>query len=94
MTEFSLAVGGRRTEDGGRRTEGGGRRRADDGERKAEGGHYLAPGGVQLNRKYVELLRGSALKGMLRFRAKGANDPVLILDGKKVVGVMMPMKKT
>ena len=66
----------------------------DELERKgAAGGHYLAPGGIQLNRKYVELLRGSGLKGTLRFRGKGPSDPVLILDGKKVVGVVMPMKK-
>jgi hypothetical protein len=57
------------------------------------GGHYLGPGGIQLSRKYVELLRGSALKATLRFRSKGLNDPVLILDGRTVVGVMMPMKK-
>ena len=55
-------------------------------------GHYLAPGPVQLNRKYIDLLRGSSLKATLRFGAKGPNDPVLILDGKKVVGVIMPMK--
>lgn len=63
-----------------------------DLEQKAGGGHYVAPGGMELNRKYVECLRGSTLKGTLRFRAKGANDPVLILDEKKVVGVMMPIK--
>jgi hypothetical protein len=60
--------------------------------RTAAGGHYLAPGPIQLNRKYIELLRGSPLKASLRFRAKGSNDPVLILDDQKVVGVMMPMR--
>jgi hypothetical protein len=60
--------------------------------RTAADGHYLAPGPIQLNRKYVELLRGSSLRATLRFRGKGANDPVLILDGEKVVGVVMPMK--
>jgi hypothetical protein len=63
-----------------------------DLDRKAAGGHYVAPRGIHLNRKYVDLLRGSPLKATVRFRAKGANDPVLILDGKDVVGVMMPMK--
>jgi hypothetical protein len=63
-----------------------------DLERKSAGGHYVAPGGIALNRKYVLCLRGSPLKATLRFRAKGPNDPVLILDGKKVVGVMMPIK--
>lgn len=58
-----------------------------------DGGHYLAPGPIQLNRKYIELLRSSPLKASLRFRAKGSNDPVLILDDQKVVGVVMPMKK-
>ena len=60
--------------------------------RTATGGHYVAPGSIQLNRKYIELLRGSPLKPTLRFGAAGQNDPVLIMDGKKVVGVMMPMK--
>jgi hypothetical protein len=60
--------------------------------RKAAGGHYIAPGSIQLNRKYIDYLRGSPLKATLRFRAKGADDPVLILDDQKVVGVMMPMK--
>jgi hypothetical protein len=63
-----------------------------DLEKKADGGHYVAPGGIQLNRKYIELLRSSPLKGTLRLRGKGRNDAVLILDGKTVVGVMMPMK--
>ena len=66
--------------------------RLADLDRKAADGHYLAPGGIQLNRKYIDFLRGSPLKGTLRFAAKGPNDPVLILDGQKVVGVMMPMK--
>jgi hypothetical protein len=60
---------------------------------RTDGGHYLAPGSIQLNRKYIDLLRASPLKGTLRFRAKGSNDPVLILDDQKVVGVMMPMKR-
>ena len=55
-------------------------------------GNYTTPRGMQLNRKYVELLRESSLKSTLRFRAKGANEPVLILDAEKIVGVMMPMK--
>ena len=59
---------------------------------RTESGHYAAPGDVHLNRKYVELLRGSRLKPTLRFRAKGPADPVLILDGETVVGVMMPVK--
>src|SRR4051812_14436298 len=63
-----------------------------DLERKAGGGNFVAPGGVELNRRYVECLRGSRLQETVRFRAKGANDPVLILDGTKVVGVMMPIK--
>jgi hypothetical protein len=62
-----------------------------DLQQKTAGGHYTGPG-VQLNRKYVELLRGSPLKETLRFRAKGANDPVLIVDGQTVVGVVMPIK--
>jgi hypothetical protein len=62
--------------------------------RKDADGHYIAPGSIQLNRKYIELLRGSPLKSSVRFAAKGPNDPVLILDGKKVVGVVMPMKST
>jgi hypothetical protein len=62
-----------------------------DLERKGDG-HYVAPGPVQLNRKYSDFLRRLSLKSSLRFGAKGPNDPVLILDGKKVVGVMMPMK--
>ena len=63
-----------------------------DLEKKAPDGHYLAAGSVQLNRKYIDLLRGSPLKATLRFRSKGLNDPVLILDGQKIVGVVMPMK--
>lgn len=63
-----------------------------DLEQKAGGGHFVAPGGMELNSKYIECLRGSSLKATLRFRAKGANDPVLILDGRKVVGVVMPIK--
>jgi hypothetical protein len=59
----------------------------------AEGGHYLAPGEIQLNRKYIELLRRTKQKDRIRLAAKGAEDPVLIKDGDKVVGVMMPMKK-
>jgi hypothetical protein len=64
-----------------------------DLDRNAPGGHYLAPGSIQLNRKYIEFLRGSPLKPSLRFRAKGQNQAVLILDDQKVVGVMMPMKQ-
>jgi hypothetical protein len=63
-----------------------------DLKRKSDGGHYVAPGDIVLGHKYVELLRGSGLKGRLRFRGKARNDPVLILDGKKVVGVVMPIK--
>jgi len=64
----------------------------DDLQKKSGDGHYVAPSGMQLNRKYINLLRESPVKATLQFRAKGANDPVLILDGQKVVGVMMPMK--
>ena len=59
---------------------------------KNAAGRYVAPGPIQLNQKYIDLLRASSLKATLRFRAKGANDPVLILDGQKVVGVVMPIK--
>ena len=61
--------------------------------RKGSDGHYTAPGSIgAASGKYIDLLRGSPLKATLRFAAKGPNDPVLILDDKKVVGVMMPMK--
>jgi hypothetical protein len=63
-----------------------------DLDRNEVNGHYMAPGPIQLNRKYIDYLRGSSLKASLRFMAKGPNDPVLILNGQKVVGVMMPMK--
>src|SRR4029453_16454055 len=62
----------------------------DDLHPKTAGGHYVAPGGMQLNRKYIDVLRGSPLKATLRFRARGPKDPVLIPDDQKVVGVMMP----
>jgi len=54
--------------------------------------HYLAPGPIQLNRIYVDYLRKTSLSGTLRFKAGGQYNPVLILDGDKVVGVVMPMK--
>ncbi len=65
---------------------------SSDLEQKGPDGHFVAPGPLQLNRKYIDLLRGTSLKSSLRFRAKGPLDPVLILDGQKVVGAMMPMK--
>jgi hypothetical protein len=64
----------------------------DDLSDNTKSGHYRG-GKVLLNRKYVELLRGSSLAKSARFRAKGPNDPVLILDGDKVVGVVMPVKQ-
>jgi hypothetical protein len=64
----------------------------DDLTQKAANGHYAAPSGIQLNRKYIKRLRESRMKGTVRFRGKGLNDPVLILDEQKVVGVMMPIK--
>jgi hypothetical protein len=64
---------------------------ADLNERPADG-HYLAPGGIQLNKKYINLLKESPLKPSFRFRAKGPLDPILILDGEKVVGVVRGMK--
>ena len=57
-----------------------------------KGGHYVIPGLVQINRKYVEALQSSPMKSALRFCAKGPNDPIVILDGQKAVGVVMPMK--
>src|SRR4051812_36347740 len=57
-----------------------------------KGRQYEAPGSIRLNHKYIDLLRESPVKANWRFRAKGPNDPVLIVDGDKVVGVMMPMK--
>src|SRR5690349_9034294 len=54
----------------------------NDLDQKSADGHYLAPGGIQLSRKYIECLRGSPLKPSLRFRAKGPNEPVLILDAQ------------
>jgi hypothetical protein len=56
------------------------------------GEHYLAPGPIQLNRKYVDILRASPKSGSLSFRSKGSTDPVLIMDGNEAVGVVMPMK--
>jgi hypothetical protein len=64
----------------------------NDLKQKTGGGPYVSPRGVQLNRKYIKCLRESALNATLRFRAKGANDPVLLLDREKVVGVVMPIK--
>jgi hypothetical protein len=64
-----------------------------DLQKKTADGHYLAPGEIQLNGKYVELLKRSKRKDTVRFAAKGPDDPVLIMDGRKAVGVMMPMKK-
>lgn len=57
-------------------------------------GHYASRDGIQLNKKYIELLRSSPLKPAFRLRAKGSLDPLLIIDGNKVVGVVMPMKST
>jgi len=64
----------------------------DDLNQKGGDGHFASPSGIQLNRKYIKCLRESPLKATVRFRGKGLNDPVLILDDKKVVGVMMPIK--
>ena len=64
----------------------------DDLKQKEANGHFKAPSGIQLNRKYVKCLRESLLKATVRFRGKGLNDPILILDDEKVVGVMMPIK--
>ena len=64
-----------------------------DLDRTATGGHYVAPGPIHLSHKYIDLLRESPLKATVRFRAKGPNDPVLILDGEKVVGVVMPLRQ-
>ena len=63
-----------------------------DLDRTPPDGHYVGPGPIKINGKYIELLKESPLKSSLRFRAKGSNDPVLILDDDKVVGVVMPMK--
>jgi hypothetical protein len=65
----------------------------DDLSKSGPDGHYRAPDSVMLNRKYIELLRDSSLAKTLRFRAKGNDDPVLLLDEKKVVGVVMPVKQ-
>lgn len=61
---------------------------------RREAGDYMAPGSIQLNRKYIDYLQKTRLKASLRFRARGPNDPVLVLDGDKVVGVVMPMKSS
>jgi hypothetical protein len=63
-----------------------------DLEQKGVDGHYVTRGGLQLNRKYIDLLRSSPLKPAFRFRARGIIDPVVIVDGEKVVGVIMPMR--
>lgn len=57
---------------------------------KGAGGHYVAPRSVKLNNKYIDFLRRA--KASIRFRAKGPMDPILILDGEDVVGVVMPVK--
>ena len=63
-----------------------------DLDQKDAAGHYVAPGGIHLGHKYIDALRGSPLKANLRMRGKGPNDPVLIVDGEKIVGVMMPIR--
>ena len=64
----------------------------NDLKQKEANGHFASPSGIQLNRKYVKCLRESPLRATVRFRGKGLNDPILILDDEKVVGVMMPIK--
>jgi hypothetical protein len=54
-------------------------------------GNYLTPTGIILNRKYVGYLRGLSMKKSLRFRASGPDDPVIILDGDRIIGALMPM---
>ena len=63
-----------------------------DLDREPPDGHYIGPGPIKLNGKYIELLKTSPLEPSWRFMAKASTDPVLILDGDKVVGVVMPMK--
>lgn len=54
-------------------------------------GHYATPDGVLLNRVYVEYFRRIAAQHRLRFRVKGAREPVVaVLDGQPIA-VLMPI---
>lgn len=64
-----------------------------DLKREAPDGHYRGLDSIQLSRVYVEFLRALPLRKTLRFRAKGPDDPVLLLDGAKVVGAVMPLQE-
>src|SRR5262245_6120669 len=54
-------------------------------------GNYRAPDGTLLNRKYVTFLKHLDTIKELHFRGSKVDEPVLILDGRKVIGALVPM---
>ena len=55
-------------------------------------GNYQAPQNILLNKRYISYFKSLPASPRLRFRAEGPLDPVLIADGTKIIGIVMPME--
>ena len=54
-------------------------------------GNYRAPGDILLAGKYIEILRRIVVRDALCLRGGGPVDPVLLYDGDRAIGALMPM---
>ena len=55
-------------------------------------GNYQAPQNILLNKRYISYLKSLPTSSRFRFRAEGPLDPVLVADGTKIIGIVMPME--
>jgi hypothetical protein len=56
-------------------------------------GHYRTPRGIVLNPKYIDFLKRLKTIRHLHFRGSGERDPVIIFNGERVIGALVPMIK-
>jgi hypothetical protein len=57
----------------------------------ATGKTYTTPSGIALNATYINYLRRTLPARSVRFRTTAPRQPVVIVDGGKTVGVLMPV---
>ncbi|HMX19497.1 MAG TPA: hypothetical protein PLD33_08895 [Anaerolineales bacterium] len=55
-------------------------------------GNYYAPFDVLLNGKYIKYLTSLRYKQKLSFHVNAPLEPIVLVDGGKKIGVLMPMK--
>jgi len=61
--------------------------------RRETAGHYRAPKAILLNRRYIDYLRRLRVRVVLRFRASNPEAPVVLFDGNRAIGALMPLEE-